>query len=453
MIEAGMALVTHPDRTILVVLGNQELPSDLAGRHYIRLSHTTPAPLNDLAQRLRRAGCDTNVTGSHWLKPERFPNRDHLPQRPAITREPPTALEPNPAPAAQQATSAAASATRRGKTTSRKTSLKTRQLDRSKPPSLPPVRHELESTSPELAIRGRLLLPNSGSRTRHIDEPARSAALHLLDGEEGPLTGSDTTIYGLMCHWCPAGWVYDPWQLDGQASTREFGASWRGRTKTGRLLVEAKLNIELSSTAADHDDLTVTLHTLLANPDRPNTSETLALMAQERGVSPDFGLSALLEDKNPASPLSPPPPTPRSWREDPPPILDLPLLGHAIEDILSSLWGALAETLSTRILDQSLAPPAELDLAIFTISPGNYHDARDGQPKAKLNKSVDFGRAQLIPGAAPHAYTLLDSIHPDTGPFSSTRKQEIVRAWLTQFCLDNSYQNFEEELTGYALTT
>jgi predicted nucleotide-binding protein len=32
LIEAGMALITHPDRTVIVVLGDQELPSDLAGR-------------------------------------------------------------------------------------------------------------------------------------------------------------------------------------------------------------------------------------------------------------------------------------------------------------------------------------------------------------------------------------------------------------------------------------
>ena len=40
LIEAGIASVTHPERTVLAVLGHQELPSDLAGRHYIRLSHT-----------------------------------------------------------------------------------------------------------------------------------------------------------------------------------------------------------------------------------------------------------------------------------------------------------------------------------------------------------------------------------------------------------------------------
>ena len=45
-IEAGMALVTHPRRTVLVVHGPQELPSDLAGRNYIRLSHKSPKDLH-----------------------------------------------------------------------------------------------------------------------------------------------------------------------------------------------------------------------------------------------------------------------------------------------------------------------------------------------------------------------------------------------------------------------
>ena len=41
LIEAGMALVTHPGRTVIVILGPQELPSDLAGRNYAGLTTTT----------------------------------------------------------------------------------------------------------------------------------------------------------------------------------------------------------------------------------------------------------------------------------------------------------------------------------------------------------------------------------------------------------------------------
>jgi predicted nucleotide-binding protein len=99
LIEAGMALVTHPARTVLALLGSQELPTDLAGRHYIRLSPTDPAPLHDLANRLHQAGCETDTTGNDWLKPHRFPNRDHIPPAP-------TADTGNPAPAPTHRTAA-----------------------------------------------------------------------------------------------------------------------------------------------------------------------------------------------------------------------------------------------------------------------------------------------------------------------------------------------------------
>jgi predicted nucleotide-binding protein len=75
LIEAGMALITHPTRTVIVTLGTQELPSDLAGRHYVRLSRTAVEPLHDFAGRLRAAGCDTDTTGTAWLDPGRFPDR------------------------------------------------------------------------------------------------------------------------------------------------------------------------------------------------------------------------------------------------------------------------------------------------------------------------------------------------------------------------------------------
>jgi predicted nucleotide-binding protein len=91
LIEAGMALIAHPTRTVIVVLGNQELPSDLAGRHYVRLSPTAVEPLHDLAERLRTAGCDTDTTGTAWLDPTRFPDRN-------TTKPPPG----NPKPTASQ---------------------------------------------------------------------------------------------------------------------------------------------------------------------------------------------------------------------------------------------------------------------------------------------------------------------------------------------------------------
>lgn len=87
LIEAGMALVTHPRETILLVLGDQELPSDLSGRHFIRLDGTG-IPLKDLGERLKTAGCAVELSGTDWLNPGRFPNRDNVQAKPTRRRKP-----------------------------------------------------------------------------------------------------------------------------------------------------------------------------------------------------------------------------------------------------------------------------------------------------------------------------------------------------------------------------
>lgn len=81
LFEAGMAFATHPKRTVLVVLGDQELPTDLAGRHYVRLG-SVPA-LRDLAQRLEQAGCPVDLSGDDWLDVSRFPDRSAITAKPA----------------------------------------------------------------------------------------------------------------------------------------------------------------------------------------------------------------------------------------------------------------------------------------------------------------------------------------------------------------------------------
>jgi predicted nucleotide-binding protein len=81
LIEAGMAMVTHPDQAIFVVLGEIELPSDLAGRAYIRPNGTSE-PLSALATRLEHAGCEIDRTGAHWLDGSRFPKRVNIPMSP-----------------------------------------------------------------------------------------------------------------------------------------------------------------------------------------------------------------------------------------------------------------------------------------------------------------------------------------------------------------------------------
>ena len=65
LFEAGMALGRHPDRTILVELGELRPFSDVGGRHIIRLDNSTQTR-HDLAQRLETAGCPVDLTGRDW---------------------------------------------------------------------------------------------------------------------------------------------------------------------------------------------------------------------------------------------------------------------------------------------------------------------------------------------------------------------------------------------------
>lgn len=67
ILEAGMALATDENRTVLVSTGTLRGMSDLDGRHVIRLNNS-PERRNDLVQRLKVAGCEPNTNGSDWLK-------------------------------------------------------------------------------------------------------------------------------------------------------------------------------------------------------------------------------------------------------------------------------------------------------------------------------------------------------------------------------------------------
>jgi predicted nucleotide-binding protein len=80
LFEAGMAFASHPERTVLAVLGDQELPSDLAGRHYVRIG--SAQTLRDLGLRLEAAGCPADLTGTDWLDDTRFPDRRALQREP-----------------------------------------------------------------------------------------------------------------------------------------------------------------------------------------------------------------------------------------------------------------------------------------------------------------------------------------------------------------------------------
>jgi predicted nucleotide-binding protein len=65
LFEAGLAFGTHPDRTVLIELGRLRPFSDVGGRHTVRISNAVHAR-QDLAQRLRKAGCAVNLDGTDW---------------------------------------------------------------------------------------------------------------------------------------------------------------------------------------------------------------------------------------------------------------------------------------------------------------------------------------------------------------------------------------------------
>jgi hypothetical protein len=94
LFEAGMAMGRDPDRTILVELGSLRPFSDVAGRHAVRLNNSSEKR-NDLAQRLRTAGCEIDTTGSDWLDTGDF-SAPEVPGGPVGRRVPSASSRPSP---------------------------------------------------------------------------------------------------------------------------------------------------------------------------------------------------------------------------------------------------------------------------------------------------------------------------------------------------------------------
>lgn len=65
LFEAGMALGRDEDRVIIVELGKVKVFSDIHGRHAVRLDNQLKNR-QELANRLRDAGCAVQMTGTNW---------------------------------------------------------------------------------------------------------------------------------------------------------------------------------------------------------------------------------------------------------------------------------------------------------------------------------------------------------------------------------------------------
>lgn len=66
LFEAGMAFATHPDRTVLVQVGNTREFSDVGGRHVVHLTNDF-SRRQELAVKLQNAGCDVDTSGADWV--------------------------------------------------------------------------------------------------------------------------------------------------------------------------------------------------------------------------------------------------------------------------------------------------------------------------------------------------------------------------------------------------
>ncbi|MBV9803333.1 MAG: nucleotide-binding protein [Solirubrobacterales bacterium] len=79
ILEAGMAMMSHPSQTIIVEIGRLRPISNLAGRNTVRITAgDVPGAINELASRLEAAQCPINRNSRDWLGAERFQNLDAL---------------------------------------------------------------------------------------------------------------------------------------------------------------------------------------------------------------------------------------------------------------------------------------------------------------------------------------------------------------------------------------
>jgi len=73
LFEAGMALATHPERTVMIEVGPLRPFSDVAGRHVVRLTDGKVSERMAIAERLKAAKCEFTTSGkTDYLEKDYF---------------------------------------------------------------------------------------------------------------------------------------------------------------------------------------------------------------------------------------------------------------------------------------------------------------------------------------------------------------------------------------------
>ncbi len=64
--EAGRAFESHPKQTVLVELGKVRSFTNISGLHVVRIRDGGIAARQELATKLKAAGCEVDLVGTHW---------------------------------------------------------------------------------------------------------------------------------------------------------------------------------------------------------------------------------------------------------------------------------------------------------------------------------------------------------------------------------------------------
>jgi predicted nucleotide-binding protein len=65
LLELGMALMSHPNNTLVLIVGDQRPVTDLGGVNYVTIADTVDCR-QKIATRLQAAGCRVDLHGNHW---------------------------------------------------------------------------------------------------------------------------------------------------------------------------------------------------------------------------------------------------------------------------------------------------------------------------------------------------------------------------------------------------